>query len=132
MEENTFDTTHAFEKLVIAATASLQVFTNLTALRIRFVDLDSPNLYMNPYFQIKDGMAYGLYNESILHNLSSLPTPIDFAEEASVSEADTDELGLVFEETESSYNAAFEKFGTREPRRNRVHVSQYRSLYEYY
>ena len=78
----------AFERLVAAATASLKTFTNLTNLRIRFIDLDSPAVYLNPYFHLKDSVAYGLCSETIINNLVSLPRCITLATEPELSECE--------------------------------------------
>lgn len=104
---------NAFEKLVVTATASLKFFANLASMRIRFVDLDSPMASLNPYFQIKDQTAYGLYSEDILYHLNSLPIPIDLAEE-SISE---DQQGISIQEKRTS---------GRRP--NRIHISEYGNL----
>ncbi|CAF9923136.1 MAG: hypothetical protein GOMPHAMPRED_002745 [Gomphillus americanus] len=78
----------AFERLVAAATASLKSLTNLTNVRIRFIDLDSPIIWFNPYFQLKDSVAYGLRSEAIISNLNSLTRPIKLAEEPEVFECE--------------------------------------------
>jgi hypothetical protein len=60
----------AFEALVISATKSLRYFTELTNMRIRFVDLDSPHAFMNPYFHLKGDECLGIWSDAILENLT--------------------------------------------------------------
>ncbi|KAL4930392.1 uncharacterized protein BDV17DRAFT_46289 [Aspergillus undulatus] len=59
----------AFEKLVIAAITSLTRHTELEYMRIRFIDLDSACPPLNPYFQLVENAATGLWNEPILEAL---------------------------------------------------------------
>lgn len=56
----------AFTRLVIEAIRSLRTFTKLNSLRIRFIDLDSPNPLLNPYFQMQGDTVTGIWNEEIL------------------------------------------------------------------
>lgn len=56
----------AFTRLVIEAIRSLRTFTKLNFLRIRFIDLDSPNPLLNPYFQMQGNTVMGIWNEEIL------------------------------------------------------------------
>ncbi|KAL4907705.1 hypothetical protein BDW74DRAFT_166372 [Aspergillus multicolor] len=60
---------HAFEKLVIASINGLQTHQELEYMRIRFIDLDSACPPLNPYFQLVDTQATGLWNEPILEAL---------------------------------------------------------------
>lgn len=56
-----------FEQLVTEACRALEVFANLAYLRIRFIDLDSPNPVLNPHFHLDpDGTCFGFYNDEIL------------------------------------------------------------------
>ena len=60
------DFINAFKKLVIEAVRSLSVFTSLQYLRIRFLDLDSPNPLLNPYFHLQGNQVTGIWNDEIL------------------------------------------------------------------
>lgn len=56
-----------FRKLVIEACRALAIYTELSHLRIRFIDLDSPNQLMNPYFNLQpNGKCAGFWDEEIL------------------------------------------------------------------
>lgn len=59
-----------FEKLVENAVAALQVYKQLSFLRIRFIDLDSPTPLLNPYFQLYNLDCSGIWNNEILSLLS--------------------------------------------------------------
>ena len=56
----------AFESLIVEAVRSLQVFVNLNQMRIRFIDLDSPNPLLNPTFHLEKGRAWGMWSEEIV------------------------------------------------------------------
>lgn len=56
----------AFESLIINAVRSLQVFVKLNQIRIRFIDLDSPNPLLNPTFHLEKNRAWGLWSEEII------------------------------------------------------------------
>ncbi|KAK2805217.1 hypothetical protein FQN51_000740 [Onygenales sp. PD_10] len=60
---------NSFEKLVIAAVRSLDVFVVLDHMRIRFIDLDSACGLLNPYFQLDQNQCTGLWSENILEAL---------------------------------------------------------------
>ncbi|KAL8724839.1 MAG: hypothetical protein Q9166_007719 [cf. Caloplaca sp. 2 TL-2023] len=60
------DFINAFRNLVIEAVRSLATFTNLHYLRIRFLDLDSPNPLLNPYFHLQGNKVTGIWNDEIL------------------------------------------------------------------
>ncbi|KAL8782127.1 MAG: hypothetical protein Q9213_005697 [Squamulea squamosa] len=60
------DFINAFKNLVIEAVRSLSVFTSLQYLRIRFLDLDSPNPLLNPYFHLHGNKVTGVWNDEIL------------------------------------------------------------------
>ncbi|KAL9028778.1 MAG: hypothetical protein Q9180_007117 [Flavoplaca navasiana] len=60
------DFINAFKNLVIEAVRSLSVFTSLQYLRIRFLDLDSPNPLLNPYFHLQGKQVTGIWNDEIL------------------------------------------------------------------
>lgn len=57
---------NAFKHLVIEAVRALSVFTSLNYLRIRFLDLDSPNPLLNPYFHLQGNSVTGVWNDEIL------------------------------------------------------------------
>lgn len=61
----------AFEALVIGATASLEAFKDLKSMRIRYVDLDSPHAFMNPYFEMRGDGCQGIWSDAILANLAA-------------------------------------------------------------
>lgn len=56
----------SFEALVTSAVRSLKTYSDLSFLRIRFIDLDSPCPLLNPYFQLKEGKCTGIWNDEIL------------------------------------------------------------------
>ena len=60
------DFINAFKNLVIEAVCSLSTFTSLQYLRIRFLDLDSPNPLLNPYFHLQGNSVTGIWNDEIL------------------------------------------------------------------
>lgn len=57
---------NAFKQLVIDAVRALAMFTSLHYLRIRFLDLDSPNPLLNPYFHLQGNSVTGIWNDEIL------------------------------------------------------------------
>lgn len=59
----------SFERLVLAAVRSLEVFTSLNYIRIRFIDLDSACPPLNPYFQLVNNSCSGLWSYEILEEL---------------------------------------------------------------
>lgn len=60
----------AFERLVVAALRALRVYTSVTQVRIRFIDLDSAAPLLNPTFHLERGKAWGFYSDTILRALS--------------------------------------------------------------
>ncbi|KAL8895910.1 MAG: hypothetical protein Q9207_007956 [Kuettlingeria erythrocarpa] len=62
----------AFKNLVIEAVRSLSVFESVNYLRIRFLDLDSPNPLLNPYFQLQGNSVMGIWNDEILSLLKAV------------------------------------------------------------
>ena len=60
-----------FEALVVHAVRSLQVYTAIQNLRIRFIDLDSPAPLLNPMFHLEGNRAWGIYSDEILRHLAS-------------------------------------------------------------
>ena len=61
----------AFEALVVASVRSLEAYPELTFLRIRFIDLDSPCPLLNPYFQLQRNICSGIWNDDILSALNA-------------------------------------------------------------
>lgn len=70
----------AFERLTTSTVTALAHFPLLEHIRIRFIDLDSPCALLNPYFQLRRGRCYGLWNEEILELLQVVRPGIGFAE----------------------------------------------------
>ncbi|KAL8739745.1 MAG: hypothetical protein Q9190_007483 [Brigantiaea leucoxantha] len=56
----------AFTGLVTEAVRSLVFLPQLNFLRIRFIDLDSQNPLLNPYFHLQGTTVTGIWNEEIL------------------------------------------------------------------
>ena len=56
----------AFELLVLQAISSLETFTEVKSVRIRYIDLDSPAPLMNPMFHIEGTKSWGIYSDKIL------------------------------------------------------------------
>ncbi|KAL9579622.1 MAG: hypothetical protein Q9203_006615 [Teloschistes exilis] len=65
------DFINAFKKLVVEAVRALATFTALDYLRIRFLDLDSPNPLLNPYFHLQGDRVTGIWNDEILSLLGN-------------------------------------------------------------
>ncbi|KAL8708592.1 MAG: hypothetical protein Q9220_006528 [cf. Caloplaca sp. 1 TL-2023] len=63
------DFINAFKALVEEAVRSLSTFTSLHYLRIRFLDLDSPNPLLNPYFHLQGNSVTGIWSSEILAQL---------------------------------------------------------------
>ena len=61
-----WDFIKCFEKLVEKAVAALQIYEQLSFLRIRFIDLDSPAPLLNPYFQLHRLECSGIWSEEIV------------------------------------------------------------------
>jgi hypothetical protein len=68
----------AFEMLVLKAVRSLQTYTKITNMRIRFIDLDSPAPLLNPMFHLEGGRAWGLWSEEILEALKEARPQVRF------------------------------------------------------
>lgn len=60
------DFINAFKYLVIAAVRFLAIFKSTNYLRIRFLDLDSPEPLLNPYFQLQGNSVTGIWNDEII------------------------------------------------------------------
>lgn len=57
----------AFERFVLSAVQSLDVFDSLNDMRIRFIDLDSEYRMLDPYFELRDrNNCTGIWSEAIL------------------------------------------------------------------
>jgi len=68
----------AFEMIVLKAVRSLRTYTNITNMRIRFIDLDSPAPLLNPMFHLEGGRAWGLWSEEILGALREARPQVRF------------------------------------------------------
>lgn len=68
----------AFERLVLHTVEALARFPNLTYVRIRFIDLDSPCTLLNPYWQLENGTVYGIWNEEIVERLSEIKPEVEY------------------------------------------------------
>lgn len=56
-----------FHGLVTEGCRALQIYSELSYLRIRYIDLDTPNQMMNPYFHLQpNGKCAGFWDEEIL------------------------------------------------------------------
>ena len=58
-----------FETLVIQAMRVLAAYSDVNFLRIRFIDLDSPDPLLNPSFHLEGSRAWGFWSEEILRLL---------------------------------------------------------------
>ena len=76
-----WDFIQAFTSLTLSAVNSLRLFSDLSFLRIRFIDLDSPYPLLNPYFQLQNNMCSGIWTEQILENLNKARPTALFAPE---------------------------------------------------
>lgn len=70
----------AFEKLVLSTVGSLDVFPELSFVRIRFIDLDSMCALLNPYFQLSNNQCTGLWSEEIVETLARVRPSASFVE----------------------------------------------------
>ncbi|KAK1783224.1 hypothetical protein QBC45DRAFT_126601 [Copromyces sp. CBS 386.78] len=70
----------AFEALVLAGIRSLEKLSSVKYLRIRYVDLDSPVPPLNPYFQLRNGWASGVWSDVIVSELNRVRPSIRFEE----------------------------------------------------
>lgn len=59
----------AFEALVLSGLRSLENLTELETLRIRYVDLEFPIPPLNPFFQLENGIASGVWSDTIVSEL---------------------------------------------------------------
>ena len=55
----------AFEHLIKQAMRALAFYPRLDTLRIRFIDLDSPDQALNPSFHLERNLAWGFWSEQI-------------------------------------------------------------------
>lgn len=60
----------AFEQLVVEAVSALGVYPQLSYMRIRFLDLDSPRPLLNPYFHFENDVCTGMWDRKILDALA--------------------------------------------------------------
>ena len=68
----------AFEALVLQAVRSLQSYTALKNIRIRFIDLDSPTPLLNPMFHLEGDKAWGFWSDEILRILREARPQVQF------------------------------------------------------
>lgn len=69
----------AFEALVLQAVRSLDTYTGVKSMRIRFIDLDSPAPLLNPMFHLEDDRAWGIYSDKILRTLMDVRPNVQFS-----------------------------------------------------
>lgn len=72
-----------FERLVEHSISALRIYQQLSFLRIRFIDLDSPAPLLNPYFQLHNRKCTGIWNEAILSLLYETRPAAAFEEDLS-------------------------------------------------
>ena len=70
----------AFEKLVLHAVRSLKAYTDVSNLRVRFIDLENPSPWLNPMFHLEGDRAWGLFNDEILSTLREVRPGVRFAD----------------------------------------------------
>ena len=58
-----------FELLIIQAMRMLALYVDVNFMRIRFIDLDSPDPLLNPSFHLEGNQAWGFWSEEILNLL---------------------------------------------------------------
>ncbi|KAL9103474.1 MAG: hypothetical protein Q9163_001470 [Psora crenata] len=68
----------AFEVLVIQAMRALAVFPEVKYMRIRFIDLDSPDPLLNPIFHLEGNKAWGFWSTEILGLLHTARPEVRF------------------------------------------------------
>lgn len=69
-----------FEKLVLEAVCCMDTYLDLSYIRIRFIDLDSPCAVLNPYFQMMDNQCTGLWSHKIVQTLAQVRPTAPFVE----------------------------------------------------
>lgn len=72
-----------FERLVEHGISALKIYQQLSFLRIRFVDLDSPAPLLNPYFQLHNRKCTGIWSEAILALLCDVRPTAGFDDDLS-------------------------------------------------
>lgn len=70
----------AFEDLIYSIVQALEQFPDLHTIRVRFVELDSLTSMANPYWEVKDGLVYGLWSETIAEALERIRPNWKYAE----------------------------------------------------
>ena len=68
----------AFEILIIQAMRALAVYTDVKYMRIRFIDLDSPDPLLNPTFHLEENKAWGFWSPEILALLHAARPNVQF------------------------------------------------------
>ncbi|MCJ1343212.1 hypothetical protein MMC31_001405 [Peltigera leucophlebia] len=61
-----------FEKLVTESVAALQIYDQVSFLRIRFLDLDSADPFLDPYFQLHGLKCTGIWSDTIISLLNTV------------------------------------------------------------
>lgn len=70
----------AFEKLIQSAVRCLDTYLDLSYIRIRFIDLDSPCAVLNPYFHMVNNKCTGLWSHEIVQSLAGVRPAAHFVE----------------------------------------------------
>ena len=68
----------AFEILVIQAVRALAAYAEVKYMRIRFIDLDSPDPLINPSFHLEGNKAWGFWSPEILGLLDTARPEVQF------------------------------------------------------
>lgn len=70
----------AFEQLVLGSVHCLDVYLDLSCVRIRFIDLDSQCAVLNPYFHLSNNQCTGLWSHEIVETLAQVRPEAHFVE----------------------------------------------------
>ncbi|EPE08532.1 hypothetical protein F503_04119 [Ophiostoma piceae UAMH 11346] len=70
----------AFEALVLSGVRSLEHLNKLEYLRIRYVDLEFPVPPLNPFFLLENGVASGVWSDTIVSELNRVRPNVRWAE----------------------------------------------------
>ena len=68
----------AFEMLIVQAMRALAVYQDVKCMRIRFIDLDSPDPLLNPTFHLEGDKAWGFWSTEILSLLQAARPEVRF------------------------------------------------------
>lgn len=69
----------AFESLVVQAMRALAFYPDIEYLRIRYIDLDSPDGQLNPSFHLEKDEAWGFFSDVIVEHLVAARPKASFA-----------------------------------------------------